>query len=158
MVRPLHRQRIPSRTVAGEEKGLANRWPLRKVHTSVRRLHSFTWMVDVNAWRGWTQKTLEVKALLPSERFVIAFHSPSGLVETGLRICPPEKMARRFAYGSSARHFLQSGFGVRIAKLRRFRAILRGMQLVFSALQTEWRSEMNSNSRSLFDRCPLRAA
>jgi hypothetical protein len=41
----------------------------------------------------------EVKSFAPCDRFVIAFHSPSGLVETGLRICPPEKMAERFANG-----------------------------------------------------------
>jgi len=41
----------------------------------------------------------EVKSFAPHDRFVIAFHSPSGLVETGLRICPPEKMAERFANG-----------------------------------------------------------
>ena len=41
----------------------------------------------------------KVKSRSPDHLFVIALHSPSGLVETGLRICPPEKMAERFAYG-----------------------------------------------------------
>jgi hypothetical protein len=38
-----------------------------------------------------------------------------------------------------AGHFLRSGFGAGIAKLRHFQAIFRGMQPGFSATQTEWR-------------------
>ena len=41
----------------------------------------------------------EVKALSPHHRFVIALHSPEEVVETGLRVCPPEKKATRLAYG-----------------------------------------------------------
>jgi hypothetical protein len=33
----------------------------------------------------------------PHHRFVIALHSPSGVAETGLRVCPPEKNARKLA-------------------------------------------------------------
>ena len=33
----------------------------------------------------------KVKSLSPNRRFVIALHSPSGVVETGLRVCPSEK-------------------------------------------------------------------
>ena len=39
----------------------------------------------------------EVKALSPHHRFVIALHSPGGVAETGLRVCPPEKNARKLA-------------------------------------------------------------
>jgi hypothetical protein len=113
----------------------------------VRRLHSLTWPVDVNAWRGCTQRRWKVKALLPSERFVIAFHSPSGLVETGLRICLLEKMAAKTCTAEFAGHFLQSGLVARIAELRRFRAILRGIQAGFSAPQTVWRRGRDSNPR-----------
>jgi hypothetical protein len=38
---------------------------------------------------------MEVKSHSPNDRFVIALHSPSGLVETGLHIRPPEKMAAK---------------------------------------------------------------
>ena len=51
---------------------------------------------------------------------------------------------------ASARHFLRSGFGAGIAKLRHFQAIFRGMQPGFSATQTEWRSGLDSNPRSGF--------
>ena len=36
---------------------------------------------------------------LPSDRFVIALHSPIGVAETGLPVCPPEKMAAMPAFG-----------------------------------------------------------
>jgi hypothetical protein len=49
--------------------------------------------------------------------------------------------ATKLGCGVSARQFLQSGLGARIAELRRFRAIFRGMQPTFSAIQTAWRSE-----------------
>jgi len=39
----------------------------------------------------------EVKALSPHHRFVIALHSPGGVAETGLRVCPPEKNVRKLA-------------------------------------------------------------
>src|SRR5580693_7973243 len=104
----------------------------------------------------------EVKLFALHDQFVIAFHSLSGLVETGLRICPPEKMARRFGYRSSAGHFLQSGFGAGIAKLRHFQAIFRGIQPGFSATQTVWRREWDSRrpfvtvlARSIRCRKPL---
>jgi hypothetical protein len=41
----------------------------------------------------------KVKSLSPHHRFVIALHSPDGVVETGLRICPPEKNAPKLACG-----------------------------------------------------------
>jgi len=44
-------------------------------------------------------------------------------------------------------HFLRSGLKTRIAKLRRIRAIFRGVQPYFSATQTVWRSEQDSNPR-----------
>jgi hypothetical protein len=44
-------------------------------------------------------------------------------------------------------HFLWSGLRARIAKLRPFSAISRGIQADLSALQTVWRSKRDSNSR-----------
>jgi len=42
-----------------------------------------------------------VEALSPNHRFVIVFDSPRGDVETGLRVCPPEKKAVSLAVASS---------------------------------------------------------
>jgi hypothetical protein len=39
----------------------------------------------------------KVKSLSLNDRFVIALHSPSGVIETGLPLCPPEKKARKLA-------------------------------------------------------------
>jgi hypothetical protein len=39
----------------------------------------------------------EVKPRSPHHRLMIALHSPGGVAETGLRVCPPEKSARKLA-------------------------------------------------------------
>jgi hypothetical protein len=39
----------------------------------------------------------KVKGLSPNHRFVIAFHSPGGVDETGLPQCPSEKNPRKLA-------------------------------------------------------------
>ena len=48
-------------------------------------------------WSHPVPNAYEVKALSPHHRFVIALHSPGGVAETGLRVCPPEKNARKSA-------------------------------------------------------------
>jgi hypothetical protein len=92
----------------------------------------------------------QVKSLSPCHRFVIALRSPRGFAETGLRNCPREKKPGRTCLQGYVGHFLQSGLGTGIRKLRRFRAILRPMQGVFSASQTVWRRERDSNPRYPF--------
>jgi hypothetical protein len=87
----------------------------------------------------------KVKLLSPNHRLLIALRSPDGVVETGLCMGPPEKNAPIACLWRSAGHFLRSGFGDGIAELRRFLAILAGMQPYFSATQTGWRSEWDSN-------------
>jgi hypothetical protein len=39
----------------------------------------------------------EVKWLSPNHRLVIALHSPDGMIETGLRDCPPERNPPKLA-------------------------------------------------------------
>jgi hypothetical protein len=88
--------------------------------------------------------------LSPHHRFVIAFRSPKGIVETGLLTCPSERMAAKPCPRHRVSHFLQSGFRASIAKFRRFPAFLRGIQSDFSALQTVWRRGRDSNLRYSF--------
>jgi len=47
----------------------------------------------------------EVKALSPHYRLMIALHSPEGIVETGLLVCPPERRVGKLARGDSTGHF-----------------------------------------------------
>ncbi len=47
-------------------------------------------------------------------------------------------------------YFLRSGLRARVAELRRFSAILNGMQPGFSTSQTAWRRERDSNPRYPF--------
>jgi hypothetical protein len=46
-------------------------------------------------WRRSGCMVHKVKSLLPHYGFVIALHSPDGVVETGLVWCPPEKNAAK---------------------------------------------------------------
>jgi hypothetical protein len=41
----------------------------------------------------------KVKSLSPNYRLVIASHSPSGIGETGLRVCPAERKALKLGCG-----------------------------------------------------------
>src|SRR5580700_5891601 len=41
----------------------------------------------------------KVKSFARHDRFVIALHSPIGAAETGLPVCPSEKMAAKPAFG-----------------------------------------------------------
>jgi hypothetical protein len=45
-------------------------------------------------------KADKVKALSPHHRLVIALHSPDGVGETGLRVCPAEKNTAKLGYGA----------------------------------------------------------
>ena len=45
----------------------------------------------------WVMSQVSVKSLSPNHRLVIALHSPSGVIETGLHLCPPVKKARKLA-------------------------------------------------------------
>jgi hypothetical protein len=49
------------------------------------------------------------KSDAPNDRFAIALHSPDGVIETGLPVCPPEKRAPKLCLQRLAAHFLQSG-------------------------------------------------
>jgi hypothetical protein len=47
----------------------------------------------------------KVKPLSPHHRFLIALHSPYGVVETGLLGCPPEKNAAKLTCSVQQRTF-----------------------------------------------------
>jgi hypothetical protein len=88
----------------------------------------------------------KVKWNSPPVRFVIALHSLDGIAEkpdccSAIRRSKEEKPA----FGGWPATF--SGLSARVAEMRRLAAILRGMRPGFSATQTAWRSEQNSNSQ-----------
>ena len=79
-----------------------------KAHPAISVLYSVRVTLTNHYWvtsderrrlRGKTAfpNAYEVKALSPHHRFVIALHSPGAVAETGLRVCPPEKNARKLA-------------------------------------------------------------
>ena len=97
--------------------------------------------------RPSSTKTKKVKSPSLHYQVLIALHSPDGVVETGLLWCPPEKTRSKAHLQHSAVHFLRSDFRARIGKVRPFLAISREIQEDFSALQTVWRREVDSNPR-----------
>jgi hypothetical protein len=53
-------------------------------------------------------------------------------------------------------HFLRSGLSAKVAELRRFLVIFRGMQPSFSTSQTTWRRDPDSNPRYRSETCKRR--
>jgi hypothetical protein len=63
------------------------------------------------------------RPLSPHHRFVIAMHSPDGVLESGLLGCLPEKKVAKACLQDWAGHFLRSALRERFAQLRPIRAI-----------------------------------
>jgi hypothetical protein len=89
----------------------------------------------------------KVKLLSPNHRFVIALCSPAGVSETGPPVCPPEKKAGKLVREIQRDIFSGPVCARKFAELRRFPNVLGGKQPGFSAPQTEWRRERDSNPR-----------
>ena len=89
----------------------------------------------------------------PKDRFVIALHSPVGNLQTGLPISPPEKRAAKRAFWVQQDTFSESGLSAKDAELRGFSAIFRGKPQSFSAVETCWRRELDSNFEYSFEPC-----
>ena len=84
-------------------------------------------------------------------RFLIVLHSPDGNHQTGPPVSPLRRKAPHNTPVSSSRALSsESGFSVKYAELRAFHAISKGKPQSFSAVETRWRREMNSNFRYLF--------
>ena len=89
----------------------------------------------------------QVKARSPSDRFLIALHSPELNFQTGPTLSRPEKKAAKLAFQLKYDTFSKSGFSVKHAELRAFPPNFRGMLQSFSAPETCWRRERDSNPR-----------
>jgi uncharacterized membrane protein len=60
---------------------------------------SFFLMIARHAAEKSTSLPAAFFSLSSNDRFVIAFRSPDGFVETGLRVPPPEKKATKLGFG-----------------------------------------------------------
>src|SRR6266852_7594258 len=67
--------------------------------------------------------------------------------------CAVQRKTQKTWPRGSTRHFLQCNLKARPTELRRFSAILAVMPLDFSAVQTAWRREVDSNLRYNSFRC-----
>ena len=87
---------------------------------------------------------------------MIALHSPNALLETGLRMCLPEKSRDRTA-SDAEQSVLRSPvcLGI-IAKYRHYLRISAQSERNFSAVQTAWRSGKDSNPRYRSETCKSR--
>ena len=78
---------------------------------------------------------------------VIAFHSPNALLETGLRMCPPEKGRDSDRLRRRAVRSLRSDLFRDYRETRATLRISEAEEPTFSAAQTAWRRERDSNPR-----------
>lgn len=99
-----------------------------------------------SAQRGPTVP-VKVNSLLPNPQLLIALHSPNGLRETGLCMCLTEKTHASSAFDDE-RSVLCSPvcLGI-IAKYGRYSHVPVQSERSFSAVQTAWRSGVDSNPR-----------
>ena len=119
-------------------------------------------LVEVRCWRrsaamntldsnGWLLRMpTKVNSLWPNPRPLIALHSPYALLETGPRTCHPEKS--QHVEATRSEHSLLSSavcLGI-IAKYGNFPVHFVGEKPIFSAVQTAWRRERDSNRRYPF--------
>jgi len=79
-------------------------------------------------------------------RFVIARHSPERVLERGLPMEAPEKNRCNRSEPAQGQIFSGPVGGGNTAKSRPFSRISREMQQNFSAVETAWRREQDSNS------------
>lgn len=82
----------------------------------------------------------------PSDRITFALQHR----KRGPAFCPPEKRLLKWRPGGYAVHFLWSHSMVKIAEFGRYTRFSAETQPFFSALQTAWRSERDSNPRYFF--------
>src|ERR1017187_9367439 len=69
---------------------------------------------------------------------------------------PPREKGGKPCLQDLAGHFLRSALRERFTQLRPIRAISQELRAVFSALQTVWRREVDSNPRYRFGWCKSR--
>src|ERR1035441_6485546 len=100
----------------------------------------------------WTSLLTEVKSHSQKDRFLIALHSPDGSRETGLPVSPPERRSAKLAFWVQQDTFSESGLSAKHAELRGFSAIFREKSQGFSAVETCWRRERDSLSKTLLSR------
>jgi hypothetical protein len=89
----------------------------------------------------------KVNPLWPNPRLVIALHSPNALLETGLRVCPPEKSQDRSPFATEQSVLCSPVCLPIIAKYGHYSRISAPSEGNFSAVQTAWRRERDSNPR-----------
>jgi hypothetical protein len=65
----------------------------------------------------------EVKSHSSIDRFLVVFHSPTGMAETGLLACRSEKTGRASWCNANTMDFLWSGLTTKTTNWRGFRAI-----------------------------------
>jgi hypothetical protein len=99
---------------------------------------------------AFTGEGSEVKSHSSIDRFLVVFHSPTAMAETGLLACRSEKTGRVSGCNAGPKDFLWSGLTMKPANWRGFRAIFGEQLADSSALQTVWRRGRDSNPRYRF--------
>jgi hypothetical protein len=98
----------------------------------------------------------KVNSLGPKSPLLIAFHSPDAPIETGLRMCPPEKSHVGESLCVEQSVLRSPGCVGIIAKYGHCSRISALSERNFFAVQTEWRREKDSNPQYRSETCKSR--
>jgi hypothetical protein len=90
----------------------------------------------------------EVNSLGPNPWLVIALHSPYAFVETGLRMCLPEKSQENTAFTAEQSVLCSPAGPGTIAKYGHYSRISAQSERNFCAVQTAWRSAQSGANSS----------
>jgi hypothetical protein len=97
-------------------------------------------------WSSTSVKVLaKINSTWPTPRSLIALHSPNARIETGLRMRPPEKRQHSDLFAADESVLCSPVCLGIIAKYGHFSRISGESTRDFSAVQTGWRRERNSN-------------
>jgi hypothetical protein len=86
----------------------------------------------------------KVNSLWPNPQLLIALHSPNALLETGLRMCLPEKSQDRSPFAVEQSVLCGPVCPPTIAKYGHYSRISALSERNFSAVQTAWRSPQSA--------------
>src|SRR5271165_6923867 len=84
-------------------------------------------LVTILGCDGFLRTTSGVKSHSSIDRFLVVFHSPTGMAETGLLTCRSEKTGKVSRCNANTEHFLRSRLTMKTSELARISRDFRGI-------------------------------